>query len=139
MTATNDLHSDVLLDADFDDPIYSDGPEPDSGERQMAMLAHLSALSGFVIPFGNVVGPLVFYLVKRQESEFVADQAREALNFQITAMIAGVVAAFLMLLVVGFILLPIVAIAWLVLSIVGGIKANEGQWYRYPFTLRLVT
>ena len=137
MTATNDLHSDVLLDADFDDPIY-DSPEPDSGERQLAMIAHLSALSGMVIPFGNILGPLVLFLIKREESEFVADQAREALNFQITATIALIVSAIMIVLLVGIVLLPIIGIAALVLTIVAAVKANEGQRYRYPFTLRLV-
>jgi uncharacterized Tic20 family protein len=127
-----------MLDSDFDDPRF-DPALPDAGERQMAMLAHLSALAGFVIPFGNIAGPLVMYLVKREESEFVADQAREALNFQITVTIAVMISAVLIFLLIGLVLLPIVGIAWLVLTIVAAVKANEGTRYRYPFTLRLVS
>ena len=117
-------------DSDFDDPRF-DGPDYgglSKDDRTWAMLAHLSALAGFVIPFGNVLGPLVIWLVKREGSAFVDDQGREALNFQITVTIAAIVSIILM----------VVGLAWLILSIVAGVKANEGERYRYPFTLRLI-
>jgi uncharacterized Tic20 family protein len=117
-------------------------PEPPAGEgdaeaRQWAMFAHLSALVGFLIPFGNLIGPLVIWQVKK-EMPFVEDQGKEALNFQITVTIAGVVAAILMLVLIGIILLPIIAIVALVLTIIAAIRANSGEAYRYPFTLRLI-
>ena len=117
-------------DDDFDTPT--------SDERTMGLLAHLSAFAGLLIPFGNIVGPLVLYLVKRDESEFIADQAREALNFNLTMTLAGIVAAVLMIVLIGFLLLPVIGIAWLVLTIVAAIKANEGEWYRYPVNVRFV-
>ena len=127
-------------DADFDDPALGDPfGEPTQDERTMALVAHLSALSGFVVPFGNIAGPLVVWLVKRDESVFVADQAKEALNFQITMTLAVIVSVVLVFLLIGIPLLIVLGLAALVLPIVGGIRANEGRRYRYPFTIRLVS
>ncbi|WOD42021.1 DUF4870 domain-containing protein [Nodosilinea sp. E11] len=102
------------------------------------MLAHLSALSGFVIPFGNIVGPLIIWLVKRDEMSFVNDQAKEALNFNISMTIYMLVSLVLIFVVVGILLTIVVGLAWLVLVILAAVKANEGIAYRYPLTLRLV-
>ncbi|MEA5449196.1 DUF4870 domain-containing protein [Leptolyngbya sp. CCNP1308] len=106
--------------------------------RMWAMLAHLSALSGFVIPFGNIIGPLVIWLVKRDEMSFVNDQAKEALNFNISMTIYMVVAGVLIFVLIGIPLMIVLGIAWLVLVILAAVKANEGTAYRYPLTLRLV-
>ncbi|MEP7339042.1 MAG: DUF4870 domain-containing protein [Acidobacteriota bacterium] len=116
-------------------------------ERTWGMFSHLSALVGyFVVPFGNIIAPLIIWLVKRDESQFVADQAKESLNFQISLLIYGavgsVICLILMLVVVGFILIfalwGALYIGGIVLTLVAAIKANEGQPYRYPFTIRLV-
>ena len=69
---------------------------------------------------------------------FAAEQAKEALNFNITAAIAAIVASISMIVLIGFLLLPVVVLAWLVLTIMGAMAANRGENYRYPFTLRLV-
>ena len=115
-------------------------PEPQGkDDRNLAMIAHLSGFAGTVFPFGNILGPLAVWLAKRDDSDFIGDHALEALNFQITMTIAGIVSALLLIVLIGFLLLPIVAIAWVVLTIVASIKANEGKGYRYPFTLRLVS
>jgi hypothetical protein len=103
-----------------------------------AMIAHLSALSGFVIPFGNILGPLIVWLVKKEEMSFVDDQGKEALNFNISITIYGIISAILTVVLIGFVMLLILAVVWLVLAIMAGIKANEGTAYRYPLTLRLV-
>ncbi|HNV83364.1 MAG TPA: DUF4870 domain-containing protein [Arenimonas sp.] len=107
-------------------------------ERTMGMVAHLISLVGFVIPFGNIIGPLVIWLMKKDTMPFVDDQAKEALNFNITVAIAAVVSGILTLVLIGFILMIVVGIAWLVLTIMAAMKANSGEMYRYPFTLRLV-
>jgi uncharacterized protein len=114
-------------------------PFSQNDERMWAMLAHLSSLAGLVIPLGNIVGPLIIWQVKKNESSFIDDQGKESLNFQITMLIAGLIAALLCLVLIGFLLLPIVAIFWLVMTIIGGVNANNGVTYRYPFALRLVT
>jgi hypothetical protein len=97
-----------------------------SDERMWATLAHLS------IVVVALVGPLVVWLVKKEESKFVEEQAKEALNFHITVFIASIV---LMVTIIGPV---IVGVAALVYGIIAGIEANKGICYRYPYTLRLV-
>ncbi len=111
---------------------------PSAEERQWAMFAHLSALFGLVIPLGSIIGPLVIWLIKKDTMPFVNDQGKEALNFNITVAIAAIVCWILVFILIGFLLLPAVLIAWLVFVIIATIKSNEGTTYRYPFTLRLV-
>jgi len=112
---------------------------PSADERQWAMFSHLSALIGLIIPFGSIVGPLVIWLIKKDTMPFVNDQGKEALNFNITVAIAAIVGWILCFILIGFLVLAVVFVAWLVLAIIGTIKANEGTAYRYPFTLRLVS
>ena len=108
-------------------------------ERTWGMLAHLSALVGVVVPlFGCVLGPLVVWLGRRDQSSFVEGQAKEALNFNISVFLALIVCSFLMLVFIGFILGAALFIAWLVMTLIAAIKASEGIPYRYPFSLRLV-
>jgi uncharacterized Tic20 family protein len=116
----------------------SGGGAPDRDSQQWGMIAHLSALIGFVIPFGNLIGPLVVWQMKK-DMPFVVDQGKEALNFQITVAIAVFVCLLLSLVVIGMLLLPVVGIGALVLTVMAGIKANNGEAYRYPFTLRLIS
>ena len=111
---------------------------PSAEERQWAMFAHLSALIGLIIPFGSIVGPLVIWLIKKDTMPFVNDQGKEALNFNITVAIAAIVGWILCFILIGFLVLAVLAIAWLVFVIIATIKANEGTTYRYPFTLRLI-
>ena len=118
----------------------------DPSPRQRALFAHLSALSAVVTGgLGAIIGPLVIWLVKKDTMPFVDDQGKEALNFNITVGIATLVLMFLgtllVIVLIGFLfyfMAFLVAIYWLVMTIIAGIKANEGVAYRYPFTLRLV-
>jgi uncharacterized Tic20 family protein len=109
----------------------------ESDERTMGMLAHiLGAVTSFV-------GPLIIWLIKKDESPFVNDQGKEALNFQITVVIGYVVAMILSFVpfvgCVTVILFPALGIASLVFGILGGLEANKGKAYRYPFALRLIS
>ena len=113
------------------------GGTPDRESQQWGMIAHLSALIGFIIPFGNLIGPLVIWQMKK-DMPFVVDQGKEALNFQITVAIAVFVCLLLFVLVIGMLLLPVVGLGALALTVIAGIKANNGEAYRYPFALRLV-
>jgi uncharacterized Tic20 family protein len=122
---------------------------PGAEERQWAMFAHLSALVGGLLTgavggWGCILGPLIIWLVKKDTMPFVADQAKEALNFNIT-----VGAIFLVLWILTFVtlgigiiltgpLMLVVGVAALVLIIMAAIRANEGKAYRYPMTVRLV-
>lgn len=106
-------------------------------ERLWGMLSHLSALVFAVIALA-FIGPLLIMLIQGPKSAFVRSQAVEALNFQITTYIAAFISALLIFVLVGLVLLPLVGIAWLVLTIMASIAANRGDDYRYPFNLRLV-
>lgn len=106
----------------------SGGTDP----RTLAMLAHLlGLLTGFV-------GPLVLYLVNGDKDPFVRHHASEALNFQITLTIAAVGSMIAMIVLIGFLLLPVVILGGIILQIIGAVKANAGEWWRYPVNLRLV-
>ena len=111
---------------------------PTQDERTWGMLAHLLAFSGFLIPFGNLIAPLVVWLVKRDQSQFVADQGKESLNFNISVLLAGAVCAALVFVLIGILLGVALFFYWLAMTIIAGIKASEGVRYRYPFTLRLI-
>ena len=110
----------------------------DPMERQWGMFTHLAALATFVIPFGHIVGPLIIYLIKKDEYPFVADQGKEVLNFQITWTLILIVSGILAFVVIGIFLLIGFGIAWLVLVILGVSKANQGEHYRYPMTIRFI-
>ena len=113
-------------------------PAPSREVRQWAMFCHLSALLGIWVPFGSLIGPLILWQMKREMDPFVDDQRKEALNFQISVAIASAICLLLMVVVIGFFLFGLLAIGALVLTIIAGVKANEGQVYRYPFTWRLI-
>ena len=115
----------------------------ESQARTWNMLCHLSALAGFIIPFGNILGPLLVWQIKKNEIPSVEAHGKAALNFQITVtivIIIGLVAATI-LSFIGFLLYPLVmliALAGLVLAIIAGIKANDGKDYKYPFSFNLI-
>jgi uncharacterized Tic20 family protein len=117
--------------------VAPDGPPvahaPAGNEKIWSILSHLSAILGV-----GIVLPLVVYLAMRQESEYVAENAREALNFHISVLIYGLVCVLLLFVVIGFPLLIALGIAAFVLAIIGAVKASNGECYRYPLTLRLV-
>ncbi len=111
--------------------------EPTSDSRNMAMLAHFSAFLQFIaIP--SFIGPLVIWLMKRDQDQFVAENAKEALNFNLSFFIWTILSAILIIVGIGLLLLVVVGIAWFVLVIIAGVKASSGENYTYPFTIRLV-
>lgn len=111
---------------------------PDREERNWGMFCHLVVFLGFIIPFASIIGPLVIWLVKRDEMPFVEDQGRESLNFQITMMLATIVSALLIFVLIGIVLIFVVLIFQFVVVIVASIKANEGVYYRYPLSIRFI-
>jgi uncharacterized Tic20 family protein len=111
---------------------------PSRDERLWAMVAHLLGLVGHTAPFGNVIGPLIIWLIKRNEMPFVNDQGKEAINFQISFSIYFLIGWALWAVVIGMIILPVVYLSWLVLMIMAAIKSNNGVAYRYPATIRLI-
>ncbi len=111
---------------------------PGAQERNLAMLAHLSAFAGVLVPFGNLLAPLVFWRVQRHKSAFVAEQALEALNFNISVTLAALGCAALLLVGWGVLLGAALVVGWIVASVLGALRAAEGHPFRHRFTLRLV-
>lgn len=113
---------------------------PPREARMWAMWCHLSALSGFIlpVPLAHIFVPLIIWLMKRDDDPFIDQQGREALNFQISLLIYGIVSALLILAVVGIVLLPIVVVFGIVCVVIAAIRANEGSGYRYPLTIRFL-
>ena len=119
-------------------PPKPDG-SPTADERQWALLAHLSGLVASALGGLAFLGPLIVWLIKKDQSAFVADQAKEALNFQIAVTIALLVSIGIGIVTcVGIILVPIVGIGSLVFAIIAAVEANKGVAYRYPYTIRLI-
>jgi len=111
-------------------------PMIDSDSRGWATASHLSAFVQFAgVP--ALFGPLVIWLMKRDDP-YVESQAKEALNFNISYMLYGLVAAVSIILLVGLVLLPIVLVMWFVLVIVATVKVAAGETYRYPMTIRFI-
>lgn len=101
-------------------------------DKNIALLTHLGGI------FFTFIPALIVWLLKKDESPFLADQAKEALNFQITVIIGFAIGVVLTIVLVGVLVIWGVAIANLVLCIVAGVKASSGEKYRYPFALRLI-
>ncbi len=103
------------------------------------MLCHLSALSLYIgIPFGNILGPLIIWLIKKDEMPYVDEQGKESLNFQLSLMIYALIASLLIFVFIGVVILAILGIMQVVLVIVAAIKVNNNEVYRYPLTIRFL-
>ncbi len=116
-------------------------------EKTFGMLCHLSALALFILPsFGNVFGPLIVWLIKRDQSAWIDRQGKEALNFQITIVIYAFVAWFVIFLlaltIIGIPLAVLIgiglAVFWLIMVITASIKVNNGEDFRYPLNIRFI-
>jgi uncharacterized protein len=121
-------------------------PSPNESQvRMWNMWCHLSALAGFVVPFGSVIGPLIIWQIKKNELPSVDVHGKAALNFQLTVLIAALVAFaagfVLSLICIGYLLFPVaiaICVAGVVFAIIAGIKANDGKEYSYPWSLKLI-
>lgn len=107
-------------------------------ERLWATFCHLGAFAMFFCPFGNILAPLIIWLVKRESSSYIDMHGREALNFQISMSIYTFIAGIFIIVVIGFILVPILVLINLILAVLAAISANKGQSYQYPATIRFV-
>ena len=119
--------------------IHRDEPISEKEERQWAMFAHIGTFSSMFVPLGNIIAPIFIWQMKKHESEFVVDQAKESLNFQITIMIYALISFLLFFIFIGIFLIFALVIFSLIVVIIAGLKANEGEYYRYPMCIRLIS
>ncbi|HEY4256604.1 MAG TPA: DUF4870 domain-containing protein [Candidatus Udaeobacter sp.] len=115
-------------------------PSTSSDVRTWCILCHASALLGLFFHFlGHILGPLIVWLLKRSDSPEIDAYGKESLNFQISMLIYDAVAAILCIVLIG---IPILIGLWIlntVLVIIASVKAGQGQFYRYPFTIRFIS
>ena len=103
------------------------------------MLCHVAAFAGYIgIPFGNIVGPLLVWLLKREESPFIDAHGKEALNFQLSATIYAIISALLIVIIVGIFLLVALVAFVVIVTIMAAVRASNGQYHRYPLTIRFI-
>lgn len=125
----------------MDQPPPSTSVTPSSTSvRTWCMLAHATALVGFLVPVaGHIVGPLIVWLAKRQDSAEIDAHGKESMNFQISMLIWNVIAGILCLVLIGIPILILLHILNIIFVIVASIQASEGKLYRYPLAVRLIS
>ena len=111
---------------------------PTDSERSYAMLIHLSALLGYIAGPLAIIVPLVMWMTRREESAYANDHGREAVNFNISIWLYTLVAGLLMFVVIGCFILPAIIIFHIIAVIMAAVRANAGQFYRYPVTVRFI-
>ena len=116
-----------------------DTGQPPTNIRNIAMLCHVAAFAGYIgIPFGNIVGPLLVWLIKREESPFIDAHGKEALNFQLSATIYAIISALLIVIIVGIFLLVALVAFVVIVTIMAAVRASNGQYHRYPLTIKFI-
>ena len=121
------------------DELIVDPADIPKEEKTNAMVCHLLALLNFAgIPFGGIIGPAIFWVIKKDESPFVDECGKEAINFQITMLIYSVISIVLCLLLIGYLMLFVILIVDIVCIIKAANAANRGVLYKYPWTIRLI-
>ena len=113
---------------------------PSREERNFAVLAHLGAFAIALVPMmGHIVAPLLVWIFKGPSSTFIEENAREALNFQISMTIYAIAAGLLVFVVIGALILPALIVFDAVCALIAALSAQRGERYRYPLTLRLLS
>lgn len=107
-----------------------------SSEKKWAIFCHLASFVGYIIPFGNILGPLVVWLMGKYNSQFVNHHGKESLNFQISVTIYGIIFLFLSVFFIGIPLLIVLVIFEFITVIIAAVKASSGNYFRYPLTIR---
>lgn len=107
-------------------------------EKNMGLAVHAASFAGYLIPLGNILGPLIVWLMKRDEMPFVNDCGRNCLNFKLSMFIYFLISFVLMFVGIGFLLLGALAIVDIVLTVIAIIKASEGKSYQYPLSIQFL-
>ncbi|ABV39007.1 conserved hypothetical protein [Shewanella sediminis HAW-EB3] len=107
-------------------------------EKNMGIVVHVASFAGYIIPFGSVLGPLIVWLMQRDEIQFVDECGRNCLNFKISMMIYVMISVVLMFVGIGFILVGFLAVFDIVVTIIAAMKASEGICYKYPMTIKFI-
>ena len=110
----------------------------DGTDKNWAMGIHLSAFSGYIIPFGGLIGPLVIWLTKRNQHPFIDQHGKEAVNFRISLFIYFIAAFLLCFVLIGFLLIFALWLMDIILTIIAAVRASDGEEYHYPLSIRFI-
>jgi uncharacterized Tic20 family protein len=116
----------------------STGNETTQDERLWGKLCHLSAFAGYLIPFGNIIGPLVIWLIKKDESQYVDKHGKSSLNFEISITIYILISILLIFIIIGIPILIGIGVYHIIVVVIASVRAFEGQLYDYPLTMIFV-
>jgi len=116
-------------------PLRTSSGELTADDKQWGMFCHLSSLAGFIVPGGNIIGPLVCWMMKKETSSFVDYHGKESLNFQIS-MFVYILICFAT--IIGALLVPIIGIYALIMPIIAAMKAQNGELYEYQMIFRII-
>ena len=121
-------------------PVVESSTTLKQDEKSWGMYVHLAALAGLVIPGGNLIGPLVVWMIKKDEMPFVDRHGKEEVNFQLNILILALLTLPIVIITFGIgIFLPVaVGIIGAVMPVVAGMKANNGEEYQYPYIVRMI-
>ena len=106
--------------------------------NQFCMFMHLSQFAGIIIPFGGIILPLIMWTTNKQQSDLVNEHGKNILNWMISVAIYIVVSSILSLVLIGILLLFVIGICALIFTITGAVKANNGEIYKYPLSIRFI-
>ena len=115
-----------------------EAPDDTPAVRQMAMLLHLSQLAGFIVPFAGLALPIIIWQIKKDEMPAIDAHGKMVTNWIISVLIYGTISAVLILVLVGIPLLMLVALLGIIFPIIGAIRANNGELWTYPLTIRFI-
>ena len=113
-------------------------PPPLRQDRTLDATCHFLSFAGLMFPMGNILGPLVLWAIKKDEMPSVNEHGKESVNFQISMSIYAFIAGLSIFVLIGLVLLPAIIVLNMVLVIIAGVKAANGEFYRYPLTIRFI-
>lgn len=106
-------------------------------ERDLLLIMYLLPFCGYLIPFGNVIGPMILWMMKKEESPMLDEAGREVLNFQITIFLMYFIAGILCFVLIGYLLLPVVFLIHVIYTIISIVEASKGRVYRFGMAIKL--
>ena len=107
-------------------------------ERMWAMFCHLSAFAGYIVPLGSILGPLIIWSIKKEQFPAIDEHGKEALNFQISIALYMIISAILIVIVIGIFMLIALWVFQTVMIIIASIKANNGEYFKYPLSIQFI-
>ena len=107
-------------------------------EKNWAMLCHLSAFAGFFIPFGGIIGPLIFWLTKKDESSWINENGKASMNFQLSILLYIVLAIPLCFIIIGIPIVAFLGILKIICIIIASVKAGKGERFKYPISIPFI-